>query len=108
MSDGYDAAVVGAGVLGLAHAYHLARRDLRVAVFERHPAARGASVRNFGMLWPVGQPAGERYELARRSVEGWRDDAIYLPLPYDNNGVLEIVVGVPSKEWTGGIATNLP
>jgi len=66
-----DAAVVGAGILGLAHAYHLARRGLRVVVFERHPRCQGASVRNFGMLWPVGQSAGSMYRLARRSLEIW-------------------------------------
>jgi FAD dependent oxidoreductase TIGR03364 len=67
----YDVGVVGAGVLGLAHAYHLARRGLKVVVFDRHPRARGASVRNFGMIWPVGQPAGPAYELARRSRDLW-------------------------------------
>jgi len=51
----YDDMVVGAGVLGLAHAYHLTRRGRRVAVFERSPTAVGASVRNFGMLWPIGR-----------------------------------------------------
>ncbi len=90
MSDGYDAAVVGAGVLGLAHAYHLARRGLRVAVFERHPAARGASVRNFGMLWPVGQPAGERYEVARRSVEVWGEVLGAAGLWHDRCGSLHV------------------
>lgn len=69
----YDVAIVGAGVLGLAHAYHLGKAGKRAIVIERGPKARGASVRNFGMLWPVGQPPGEAYQTALRSREIWLD-----------------------------------
>lgn len=43
-----------------------------MVVFERDPAAQGASVRNFGMIWPIGQPAGQMRDLARRSAAEWR------------------------------------
>ncbi len=69
----FDAAVVGAGIIGLAHAYHLARSGRSVVVFERNPRAMGASVRNFGMLWPIGQPAGPLHQLALRSLEIWHE-----------------------------------
>jgi D-hydroxyproline dehydrogenase subunit beta len=67
----YDIAIVGAGILGLAHAYHAGKAGKRVLVVERSARAQGASVRNFGMLWPIGQPAGERQAMALRSREHW-------------------------------------
>ena len=70
----FDDAVIGAGIIGLAHAYHLAV-PRRVAVFERRTQAEGRIGVNFGMIWPIGQPAGPARELALRSREIWLDVA---------------------------------
>ncbi len=86
----YDDIVVGAGVFGLAHAYHLARRGRRVAVFERSPRALGASVRNFGMLWPIGQPFGEPRALALRSLDIWLEVLRAAGLPHERCGSLHL------------------
>ena len=45
-----DVAIVGAGILGLAHGDFAARPGKSIVVFERHPRATGASGRNFGMI----------------------------------------------------------
>jgi len=69
----FDCAVVGGGIVGLAHAWMAARRGLSVVLLERSPVAQGASVRNFGMVWPIGQPAGELYAIALRSRKYWKE-----------------------------------
>lgn len=75
MQSNYDVIVVGAGIAGLAHAWAAARRGRSVAVFERSPYARCASIRNFGMVWPIGQADGEVYQSAMRSRELWLEAA---------------------------------
>jgi len=85
-----DIAIVGGGILGLAHAYAAARKGRSVVVFERSPRATGASVRNFGMIWPIGQAAGAIHDLALRSREIWLDVLERSRLPYRPTGSLHV------------------
>ncbi|MCB1154002.1 TIGR03364 family FAD-dependent oxidoreductase [bacterium] len=86
----YDDAVVGAGIVGLAHAYHLAKRGRSVIVFERDQRAQMASVRNFGLVWPIGRPPGEQLELAKRSREVWREMLRDAGLWHDESGSMHL------------------
>lgn len=69
------AIVVGAGIVGLAMTRALAIKGFSVKVFDRNSFAAGASTRNFGMIWPIGQPDGELYERALRSRNTWKEIA---------------------------------
>lgn len=74
MSRSADIAIVGAGIVGLAHALAAARQGRSVTVFDRSIRARGASIRNFGLVWPIGQHA-DLYDTALRSREIWLEIA---------------------------------
>jgi D-hydroxyproline dehydrogenase subunit beta len=65
-----DVLVVGAGVVGLAHAAEATDRGLRVMVVERDHRAVGASVRNFGHACITAQ-SGELLDFAMVSRERW-------------------------------------
>ncbi|MFZ2988847.1 TIGR03364 family FAD-dependent oxidoreductase [Ideonella sp.] len=74
-ADHWDVLIVGAGIVGLAHAFQAARRGLRVCVVERDAACVGASIRNFGFITVTGQAAGDTWRRARRSREVWAEVA---------------------------------
>ena len=66
-----SAIVIGAGIVGLATARALAISGYEVMVIDRSAFATGASVRNFGMVWPIGQPEGLLRERALRTRAVW-------------------------------------
>src|SRR5262245_6276713 len=86
-----DIAIIGAGILGLAHAYFAARKGCRVVVFERDLRASRASIRNFGLIWPIGQPHGAMHQLALRSRAEWLQILQGAGLPYFPTGSLHLV-----------------
>lgn len=70
MSD-VQVAIVGGGIIGLAFATVASRQGKTVELFERTARPEGASVRNFGMIWPIGQRPGPEYDRAMRSRAMW-------------------------------------
>jgi FAD dependent oxidoreductase TIGR03364 len=86
------AVVVGAGVLGSMHALGAARRGYEVVHLERELAARGASVRNFGLVWVSGRRPGAELALALRSRALWEELGAAVPgLGFRENGSLTLV-----------------
>lgn len=75
MTQSFDLAVVGAGIVGLAHALAAARLGKRVVVVDRDAQANGASVRNFGFVTVTGQERGPVWRRARRSADVWAEVA---------------------------------
>ena len=73
MSQPYDVLVIGAGIVGLALARSHAVRGRSVLVVDREDRTVGATIRNFGLVWPVGQPPGTRFERARQSAQIWNE-----------------------------------
>jgi FAD dependent oxidoreductase TIGR03364 len=65
-----DLVIVGAGIVGLAHAADALARGLRVTVVDRDERAAGASVRNFGHVCVTAQD-GAAYEYGQVARERW-------------------------------------
>lgn len=85
-----EIAIVGAGIVGLALAYHYAKSGHQVRVFEKDPAARSASIRNFGLIWPIGQKSGALYARALLSASIWKEVAPQANIHLKENGSLHL------------------
>ncbi|MBN9671038.1 TIGR03364 family FAD-dependent oxidoreductase [Roseibium aggregatum] len=93
----YDLAIVGAGIVGLAHALAAARRGKKVVVIDRDSCANGASIRNFGFVTVTGQQSGDCWQMATRSREVWTEVAEAARIPLLHRG-LTMTARFPESE----------
>ncbi|UXS04131.1 TIGR03364 family FAD-dependent oxidoreductase [Agrobacterium tumefaciens] len=75
MSEHFDLAVVGAGIVGLSVALAAVKKGKKVVVIERNAKAIGASIRNFGFITISGQKQGDHWARARRARDVWAEVA---------------------------------
>jgi D-hydroxyproline dehydrogenase subunit beta len=88
--NGADVAIVGAGIVGLAHALAAARRGKRVVVIDRDAQANGASIRNFGFVTVTGQERGLVWQRAMRTSRIWSDLADEAEIAVVHRGLLMV------------------
>lgn len=89
----YDVIVIGGGVVGLAVARELARRELSILVLEKdHDVGRGASGRNSGVVHPGFSvvPGTLKAALSVRGARRMRDLCFDLSVPYRQVGTLVV------------------
>jgi FAD dependent oxidoreductase TIGR03364 len=101
-----DLCVVGAGIVGLAHALEGRRRGLRVAVLERRERAVGASVRNFGHAFISSLGDGSDLACALRARERWLDLAERAGLHLREAGTLVVARADDEMAVLEGAAGN--
>jgi len=88
MTQHFDCLIVGAGIVGLAHALAAHRAGLRTAVIDRDARAAGASIRNFGFVTVTGQQEGITWRRARRSRDVWAELAAPAGIAIHHRGLL--------------------
>jgi glycine/D-amino acid oxidase-like deaminating enzyme len=86
---GHDVIVVGAGIVGAACAYELARRGLRVAIVDREMVGGGATAAGMGHI-VVMDDSEAQFALTRYSQTLWQDLRPELPtdVEYDRCGTI--------------------
>jgi len=89
-SGKFDLAVVGSGVVGQGVAWAAAKQGLKVLLIEKDSSPIGASVRNFGMVWPIGQTEGPLFQMALENRKLWVGLAELAGFPVQKCGSLHL------------------
>lgn len=102
-----DTIIIGAGTVGAAIAYGLARLGQRVLVLDGGDTDFRAARANFGLVWVQGKGAGMPHyqRLSRRSSDLWpdfltelRDAAGGVAIDYERRGGLQLIFGAKGVE----------
>jgi FAD dependent oxidoreductase TIGR03364 len=94
--------IIGGGVIGLAHAVTAREAGFEVVVLEREGRALGASVRNFGTLWPIGCVFGPERDQALFGVRRWKEIAAAAGIWFGAKGSLSLAY----REEAWGVLTE--
>ncbi|GAA3917439.1 TIGR03364 family FAD-dependent oxidoreductase [Litoribacillus peritrichatus] len=68
----FDLIIVGGGIAGLAFALKGCEAGKKVLIIEKNEGPNEASIRNFGMVLPLGMPKGSALNRAMKSKEVWK------------------------------------
>ena len=112
-----DVIVVGAGILGIAHAYHCLKAGLKVALIERNKLPQDATVRNFGQIVPSGmdrkwQAYGRESTAIYKTIQAEVDisarqqGTVYLAHDQEELGLLEELHAINKEENYESILLN--
>jgi FAD dependent oxidoreductase TIGR03364 len=106
MTKAFDVGIVGAGIVGLAHAYLAARAGRSVVVFDRDHQANGASVRNFGFVTVTGQSAGDTWRRALYSRDVWAEVADAAGIEICHRGMIMLAHSDPAADVLAQFAAH--
>ncbi|MBV9603864.1 MAG: TIGR03364 family FAD-dependent oxidoreductase [Solirubrobacterales bacterium] len=101
-----DVCVVGAGIVGLAHALEARRLGLEVVVLERDARAVGASVRNFGHCFISAMADGEALDYALLARRRWLELGGQAGLEVHQGGSLVVARHEDELELLEGVARD--
>jgi FAD dependent oxidoreductase TIGR03364 len=88
------AVIVGAGILGTMHAYLARRAGWEVVLVDRHSEPRGATVRNFGLVWVSGRAPGNELAVGLRARQLWEEIAAHARgVGFRPDGSMTVVTG---------------
>lgn len=83
--------IIGSGILGMAFARAFAIKGYTVTVFERSEKPTGSSIRNFGMVWPIGQHKNGLLARAMRTREIWKEVCDDAKIWHKETGSLQLL-----------------